>query len=588
VSEPYASDWIASWAPSNDLPPVPPAPVAREPDEPYDPGPGPGGDPHEPPKVELRPCTREELYQLFRGGEHPADELEGRLVKGSRARGGLWLRIGQGLRALLKGRRHQELAFRFPDYCRELKIGRSRGYALAAFAEALETRPLLLKAVETGRVKYRAAQVVMELAVGEAEAYWVEKAATLTVRALEEEVKRLTDPHFEEPWFRKLTAIEPGERELLETAMELAGRLDPHASACGRYEALAMEYLGEFPEEAEDVPRPSTPGPQSGPYAQGVRDLWDRGFHRIGLRAELAEKRAAAMEGENERWSHMPCAADMAAPEIDFASMTSAKEIDREIRRLVRQDNGWDEIMGHAAHTLQASRLFGTLGYASFKQYVEERLGLPYRWVSERAQLEEKIWASPGLQEARRQKVGFEKLKLLSTLPETEIKPWIGRAKALTVIDLRRRIEVAEDVRMRGQGRMKAILPRSVAYLLAAAIETARARASRPIADGEALAIISAHFISTYEGVLKRRRTNSQRVRDRDGGWCTVPGCSAHSDDAHHIEFRSQGGHPTALWNQTGGCRFHHVCVHEFGLRLEGKAPDALVWTLDGAPFTGR
>jgi hypothetical protein len=67
-----------------------------------------------------------------------------------------------------------------------------------------------------------------------------------------------------------------------------------------------------------------------------------------------------------------------------------------------------------------------------------------------------------------------------------------------------------------------------------------------------------------------------------------VPGCSAHSDDAHHIHFRSQGGHPTALWNQTGDCRFHHVSIHDFGLRLVGRAPDQLVWTLDGEPFTGR
>jgi hypothetical protein len=79
----------------------------------------------------------------------------------------------------------------------------------------------------------------------------------------------------------------------------------------------------------------------------------------------------------------------------------------------------------------------------------------------------------------------------------------------------------------------------------------------------------------------------SQRVRDRDGGWCTVPGCSAHADDAPHIEFLSQGGDRTALWNQTGGCEGHHVCVHELGLRVTGKAQDGLVWTLDGAPFTG-
>ncbi len=140
---------------------------------------------------------------------------------------------------------------------------------------------------------------------------------------------------------------------------------------------------------------------------------------------------------------------------------------------------------------------------------------------------------------------------------------------------------------MRGQGKVKTIVPRSVAYVLAAAMETARARANGPLSDGECLAIIAAHFIRTYETVGKRRLSNAQRVRERDGGWCTVPGCSAHSDDAHHITFRSQGGHPTAMWNQSGGCRYHHGCIHDYGLRLEGQAPDALVWTLEGEPFTG-
>ncbi len=127
-----------------------------------------------------------------------------------------------------------------------------------------------------------------------------------------------------------------------------------------------------------------------------------------------------------------------------------------------------------------------------------------------------------------------------------------------------------------------------MAYLLAAAMETARRRVDGPLSDGECLAIIAAHFVRTYEAVARRRLTNSQRVRERDGGFCTVPGCSAHADDAHHILFKSQGGHPTALWNQTSGCKFHHTCIHEAGLRLEGEAPDALVWTLDGKPFTGR
>lgn len=134
---------------------------------------------------------------------------------------------------------------------------------------------------------------------------------------------------------------------------------------------------------------------------------------------------------------------------------------------------------------------------------------------------------------------------------------------------------------------MKVLVPRSVAYLLAAAIATARRCVDRRITDGQCLALIAAHFVRTYEDVRRRKLTSSQRVRERDGGFCTVPGCSAHADDAHHITFKSRGGHRTALWNQSSGCKFHHVCIHEFGLRLEGQAPDRLVWTLDGEPFTG-
>ncbi len=569
-----------SWDPTLDPPPVP---VAREPDEPYGPS-------HEPPVVDLRPYTREELDRLFRGGEREVEEVEARLVRGARMRGGLALRLGQGMCAVQKGHYLHELAFRFVDYARELRIGRSRAYELVEFARDLETRPLLRRAVESGRVKFRAAQEVMPLAVGEAEAYWVEKAATETVRALEKQVASQTDPHAEEPLFRMGMRMEPEDRLLLDEALTLAGRLDPHASKARCYEALAMEYLGEFPADADEV--------VDGPVTKESwrEDLWllGRAFRRTGFRAELDAARAAAMEAENACWSHMEPAADVPAPVVDFASMTSAKEIDREIRRLVRQDEGWDEIIGHDAYALKASGVHRTLGYASFKQYVEERLKLPYAWVAKRADLEERIWKSPALQEARRQKLGFEKLWMLSFLTEDEIGSWILRAKAMTVIELKRKLDADEDARMRGQGEVKSIVPRSVAYLLAAAIATAKARAGgegrpiSPISDARALAIVAAHFLTTYDGVRRRRKSIAQRVRERDGGWCTTPGCSAHSDDAHHIEYRSQGGHPTAMWNQAAGCRFHHVCVHDFGLRLTGKAPDNLVWTLDGEPFTGR
>ncbi len=357
------------WSDANALPLVL---LAREPDEPYGPGGGAGA---EPPKLELRPYTREALWRIFRGGEPECDELELRLVRGARSRGGLALRIGQGLRALRKGRRVLWRGHRFQDYCREIKLGRSRGYELCNFAEALEKRPILREAVRSGAVKYRAAQEVIPVAVGAAEEYWTRKAATMTVRALAKEVARHTDPHAEEPWFRMVAAIEPEHRLVLDEALQLAGRLEPHASVCGRYEALAMEYLGELPSLADELVEGQLTSDSWREDAQRLRPI----FQRVGLRGEIEEARAARLEGETDRWAQLPAVPGIPAEDVDFASMTSAKEIDRELRRLLELDRRWDELVAHHVFTLQESGVLRIHGFASTKQYVEERLGLSWR-----------------------------------------------------------------------------------------------------------------------------------------------------------------------------------------------------------------
>ncbi len=161
------------------------------------------------------------------------------------------------------------------------------------------------------------------------------------------------------------------------------------------------------------------------------------------------------------------------------------------------------------------ARVYHTLGYATLRQYVEERLGLPYRSVARRARLEAKIWASPALQRARRQKLGFEKLWLLSFRPEQEIASTVARAKTMTVIALRRELESVEDVQMRGQGRVKAVLPRSVAYLLSAAIHTARARAGRAGLDARRRAVHVEVGGNARPGHLARRTAHCHASRRR-------------------------------------------------------------------------
>jgi hypothetical protein len=98
---------------------------------------------------------------------------------------------------------------------------------------------------------------------------------------------------------------------------------------------------------------------------------------------------------------------------------------------------------------------------------------------------------------------------------------------------------------------------------------------------------MACHFIETWRDVVKPRRTRAWKVRERDGGWCQVPGCSHLATHAHHIEFLSRGGSDEES-NQLGVCPFHHLrCIHGGYLRVVGRAPDELAWFRGGESWTG-
>jgi hypothetical protein len=218
---------------------------------------------------------------------------------------------------------------------------------------------------------------------------------------------------------------------------------------------------------------------------------------------------------------------------------------------------------------------------------VDERLGLPARAVEQRAALEKRLVASPALREARRQKVPFEKLRLLARLPERDIGSWTPRARALTCVELGRALDRETERQMRARRKLSVRMPRRIAVLLAAAVAAVRERADRPVPAGKCLAIVAWHFIETWKQPEEPRRTRSRKVRERDGGFCQVPGCSRHATHAHHVEFRSHGGGDEPE-NLVGLCAFHHLrCVHGGWLRVVGRAPDALTWILRGRIWTG-
>jgi len=183
--------------------------------------------------------------------------------------------------------------------------------------------------------------------------------------------------------------------------------------------------------------------------------------------------------------------------------------------------------------------------------------------------------------------VSFEKLRLLAKLPEREIGGWIPRAHALTCIALRRMLEVERERQMRAGRRLAMPMPRRIAVVVAAAIEAVRERAGGLLSVGRCLALVAQHFIDTWRRAVKRSRSRSRKVRDRDHGLCQVPGCSHWATQSHHIAFRSQGGGDEPE-NQVGLCAFHHLrCIHGGYLRVFGRAPGALTWFLNGKVWRG-
>ena len=100
--------------------------------------------------------------------------------------------------------------------------------------------------------------------------------------------------------------------------------------------------------------------------------------------------------------------------------------------------------------------------------------------------------------------------------------------------------------------------------------------------DGPCLVAIARHFLEVWKPLVKQRRTQSQRVRERDLGNCQVPMCSRRAAHAHHVDPRSHLG-PGIDPNLVGICSCHHLRgVHGGYIRVSGTAPNGLVWELGG------
>ena len=153
-------------------------------------------------------------------------------------------------------------------------------------------------------------------------------------------------------------------------------------------------------------------------------------------------------------------------------------------------------------------------------------------------------------------------------------------ARALSCVSLRAELEDRDEAQMRAARTLRARLPVRIALLLQAAFRAVRAAEGQVLHDGRCLVLVARHFAETWRPHVKKARTLSQKVRDRDLGRCRVPMCSRWAVHAHHVVSRSRGG-PDTEDNLVALCACHHLRgIHGGYIRVWGRAPDELVWEL--------
>lgn len=503
---------------------------------------------------------------------HDAAELiDGLLVRVARSQGAVDLAIGDGLAALSRGPGVLALGFSsVGDYARErLGIAASTAQKLASLSRGLRERPLLREAVRRGEVSTRKAQTVLKAARGVDEAAWVARARTESVRGLAAAVRRAGGSLPEEQPERLVRIDVPltrSGRPWFDEALALAGRmLGGNAPRWARVEIMCQEFLSSHPEPLEPDGRVQGADEAEEDWPGDARSEW--------LAAAME-----ALEAETDRWSYLEVLDPVAAPPSPDDDAPTPPVLDARLGELAAQRDRWDALVGHLGLLMMSLRLWREAGFASFSHYCAERLGMSGRAVEQRAALERRLYELPALREAMAaRRISYEKARVIAAAADGDtVHAWIARAETTPCVALRREADAREDAQMCARGDMPVRMPRRVLSLLEAVVRAARDAAGTRLSDETCLEWMALHFLQTWLDAVPPPRSRHQRVLERDGGLCTMPGCSRSAVHAHHIRLRSRGGSDDPS-NLTSLCLAHHLGgVHGGFIELSGTAPHGL------------
>jgi hypothetical protein len=577
----------------------------------------------------------------LRGGALRAPSAGARVDPASRwaplelelARGGGALRraLAAAAGAFVAGRGWERLGFaRLSDYAVErLGVSGRELQDLARVDAALASLPRVSEGLVAGRLSWTKARLLARVATSDDELAWLALAKALPARALAREVRRLDVGSLERGGARARAPDDDDEEERPRETERLRCtprvrvkwhrvRLLAHCVAGQRLvawqcaEAVAAEVLSALPLDAVDVPREvAGPGFEVGLGAAGT--------------SPRPVRRTPSARGTG-RGHEAGC--DVFA-------------LDARLRALVAREQRAEAELAAALLAAFEARRHRARGFPSFEGYVRDALGLSPRRARMLLRLARAVARVPALGEAWGSgRLSFLRAYAIAPLlvaGPRHARAWIERARAVpcvqveeeaaaalvraevdpegfaacgglpvgagarAVVEEKQRAEVerqagaqptvvgegvaasAETARLLIQG------PRDVMRLLRAVLCTVRRhlerRTGRCPTPGEALEAMLDHALAEWQPRRTRRERRAQRIYERDGWRCTVPGCTSYRNlQDHHVVFRARGG-SNAPANRTTLCAWHHLRgVHAGRVRCTGRAPDALRFELGLRP----
>lgn len=324
----------------------------------------------------------------------------------------------------------------------------------------------------------------------------------------------------------------------------------------------------------------------------------------------------------------------------DFELPTDVRALDACLREWCSELSFRDVAVAELGRQLVSAKGPELLGYASIEHYARGRLGMSKSLFRARRSFAALSAAMPAISRAVEAGVlGFEVAALVArvAVPET-VDAWIARASVRTVKHLRDEVNIVERIAW-FDGGDRAMLPPCEAVVAAShaidsaifdaalsgsvelpdvsdlgrqmSVDSQQGRKKVPASTPRRLTVsvdvarfwricernfkasgLPGTFVAfackavwrSWSGTAARHAYHHVYARDRFQ--CSNPTCHSRDMTPHHVIFRSQGG-SDADSNVTSLCPSCHLDgVHGGHLRVEGAAPDSLVWWLGDQPHT--